>query len=65
MPVATPTIDDVVEKLCNEGCQAVHLYIQQLEQNNPVELLNGLSNKDKEKILHELRAIMAVYDRCQ
>lgn len=65
MPVVASNINDVVETLCTEGCTAVRLYIRQLEQNNPSELLEGLADKEKAQVLDELRAIMAVYDRCR
>lgn len=58
------SVDEVVESLCQEGCEAVHLYIEQLGNNTPHELLDGLSDLEKQTILLELQSIMAVYDRC-
>jgi len=58
------TVDEVVESLCQEGCQAVRLYIKQLENNSPLELLDGLSDLEKQTILLELQSIMSVYGRC-
>lgn len=58
------TVDDAIESLCQEGCQAVHLYIEQLKNNTPIELLDGLSQSEKQHILNELQSIMSVYDRC-
>ena len=58
------TVDEVIETLCQEGCQAVRLYIQQLENNSPFELLEGLSDLEKKTVLLELQSIMSVYDRC-
>lgn len=58
------TADEVIESLCQEGCQAVRLYIEQLQNNSPIELLDGLSDQEKQTVLIELQAIMSVYDRC-
>lgn len=58
------TADEVIELLCQEGCQAVRLYIEQLQNNTPVELLDGLSAEEKQTVLMELQSIMSVYDRC-
>lgn len=56
--------DEIIEALCQEGCQAVRSYIQQLENNSPIELMNGMSELEKQAVLVELQAIMSVYDRC-
>lgn len=65
MSVVAHPIDEIVENLCNEGCKAVRGYIEHLEQNDPIDLLEGLDDIEKTTILKELRSIMAVYDRCQ
>lgn len=64
IPSHVYTVDEVIESLCQEGCQAVRLYIEQLENNSPMELLEGLSDQEKQTVLLELQSIMAVYDRC-
>jgi len=58
------SIDEVIESLCQEGCQAVRLYIEQLQKNSPMELLEGLTDLEKQAVLLELQSIMSVYDRC-
>lgn len=58
------SVDEVIEALCQEGCLAVRNYIAQLENNSPMELLEGLSEPEKQAVLLELRSIMEVYDRC-
>ncbi|MDH5446745.1 MAG: hypothetical protein OEY52_14430 [Gammaproteobacteria bacterium] len=65
IPPHIHSVDEIIEALCQEGCQAVRLYIDQLESNSPIELLNGLDDLEKQKILNELQSIMSVYDRCQ
>lgn len=68
LPNPTPhhvySVDEVIEVLCQEGCRAVRLYIEQLEKNSPLELLDGLSDQEKRAVLLELQSIMAVYNRC-
>lgn len=64
IPPHVYSIDEVIEALCQEGCQAVRLYIEQLEKNTPIELLDGLSELEKQSVLLELHSIMSVYDRC-
>ena len=58
------TADEAIESLCQEGCQAVRLYIEQLQNNSPIELLSGLSDQEKQTVLIELQSIMSVYNSC-
>ena len=64
IPPHVYSVDEVIEALCQEGCQSVRAYIEQLENNTPMELLDGLSEQEKQAVLLELRSIMEVYDRC-
>lgn len=64
IPPHAYTADEVIESLCQEGCQAVRLYIEQLQNNSPIELLDGLSDQEKQTVLIELQSIMSVYNRC-
>lgn len=64
VPPHVYSVDEVIEALCQEGCQAVRAYIEQLENNTPMELLAGLNDLEKQSVLLELHSIMAVYDRC-
>lgn len=64
VPPHVYSVDEVIEALCQEGCQAVRLYIEQLENNTPMELLDGLTDLEKKTVLLELQSIMGVYDRC-
>ncbi len=64
IPPHVYSVDEVIEILCQEGCRAVRLYIEQLESHTPLELLDGLSDLEKQTVLLELHSIMAVYDRC-
>ena len=51
-----------VEQLCAEGCQSVRAYIARLERGEPVPQVADLSHEERQQVLAELRAIMAVYD---
>ena len=64
VPPHVYSVDEVIEALCQEGCQTVRTYIEQLENNTPMELLAGLSDLEKQTVLLELQSIMAVYNRC-
>ena len=61
----TTNIDETVERLCLDGCKAVRLYIQKLENNTPMEQLGNLDAEERDRVLQELKDIMAVYERCE
>jgi len=56
--------EEIIEALCQEGCQAVRNYIEQLQNNSPIELLEDMADTEKQLVLKELQSIMSVYDRC-
>ena len=53
-----------VEAICNLGCRTVNAVIQSLEAGRPIPQTEGLSADAVARVLAELKAIMAVYDRC-
>ena len=58
-------LDDIVEEMCQKGCQAVHRDIRLLENGGVPPEVAGLPGPERQRILGELKAIMAVYgDRC-
>ncbi|MES9833759.1 MAG: hypothetical protein ABW170_16040 [Candidatus Thiodiazotropha sp. L084R] len=58
-------IDQYVEILCQKGCRSVREDIQLLEQGVILPELEVLDDLSRQKVLKELRAIMAVYgDSC-
>jgi len=59
-----PALQSIVEELCNQGCRQVTMYINQIEAGKLPSAMHKLSKKDQEKVLKELKSIMAVYDRC-
>lgn len=54
-------IADCVEILCHKGCKEVSQVIFALEQGEPVAEAGHLDPDERQKVLTELKAIMAVY----
>ncbi|MEJ2346292.1 MAG: hypothetical protein P8076_04260 [Gammaproteobacteria bacterium] len=56
-------VQQCVEALCLNGCEAVRATILALEEDVPVSQTEGLDREQRAAVLRELKAIMAVYDR--
>ena len=54
-------IDSCLENLCQQGCRSVNQVIQQLEQGQVIETIAHLSGTQRQRLLQELKSIMAVY----
>jgi hypothetical protein len=54
-------IDLVLESLCGEGCKAVWGVIENLESGDVLPQTDGLSERELDMLLAELKSIMAVY----
>jgi len=52
-----------IEAMCQQGCDAVRSYINAMEEHLPLSQLDGLDATEKDRVLTELKAIMSVYDR--
>ena len=52
-----------VESICELGCERVNEIIAELESGQRVHETAELSSIDKQTVLHELKAIMAIYNR--
>ena len=63
MPMTSNHVQQRIEAMCQQGCDSVRSYIRAMEENLPLSQLDGLDNNEKERVLTELKAIMAVYDR--
>ena len=65
---STPDIQELIEKICIQGCTITRQYIENLINFEKVntkplpKLLNETSNAQQKEILDELINIMAVYD---
>ena len=58
-------IEQSVENLCSKGCRAVWADIEALEKGRRLPETVGLTAAERRAVIHELRAIMAVYEgRC-
>ena len=62
MPTSSLKINQRIEAVCEAGCEAVRASIQTLESGNEVALTADLSPEESQKVLSELKTIMAVYD---
>ncbi len=56
-------VQQCVEALCLNGCEAVRATILALEARLPVVQIDGLAASERAAVLEELKAIMSVYDR--
>jgi hypothetical protein len=62
MPTFAPHLQDYLDRICADGCQAVRVCIRQLEQGETPARTAALSAEDRQRLLIELKSIMAVYD---
>jgi hypothetical protein len=56
-----PKLQQCVESLCGEGCQAVYRHIEHLENGGSLPQTEPLSYEETQLVLAELKSIMAVY----
>jgi hypothetical protein len=54
-------INSCLEQICEQGCRSVNQVIQQLEQGDVIEEIAYLSRVQQQRLLQELKSIMAVY----
>ena len=54
-------IQDCIEALCQKGCRSVRQSIGALERGEQLPETAGLSPAEIRRVLHELKAVMAVY----
>ena len=62
MTIDDPKLSGYLDRLCNQGCTAVREAIEQMEAGKSLPELAELSNSDQQRLLRELKSIMAVYD---
>ncbi len=55
-------INHCIESLCELGCEQARKTINTLEAGNTVAQTANLNSHQRQLVLHELKAIMAVYD---
>lgn len=55
-------VQSTIESICELGCDRVNDIIDALEHGNTVMETSGLDKTDRQRVLLELKEIMAVYD---
>ena len=55
-------VNQCVEALCSNGCEAVRATISNLENDVVLEQLRDLDADETSIVLNELKSIMSVYD---
>ena len=58
-------VQSCVESICELGCERVNEIIALIEAEKAVDEVSALDRDEQNRVLHELRAIMAVYDQEQ
>ncbi len=64
-PLTDPTLQGIVEAICAKGCRQVWRDLAAWEKGELPGEARALGDADRERVLTELKAIMAVYDSCQ
>ena len=62
MTQLAPHVQDLVESICEQGCQQVNQVIDDIEKGAEPETPLPLANHEKKQLVTELKAIMSVYD---
>lgn len=62
MTIDDPKLSRYLDHLCNQGCTAVREAIEQMEAGNSLPELDNLNQSEQQRLLQELKSIMAVYD---
>ena len=63
LPASLPAhVQSTIESICELGCDRVNETIEVLERGNSVDETRALDKSDQQRVLMELKAIMAVYD---
>jgi hypothetical protein len=60
--IDTTKVERCVERLCNDGCQAVWGYIEALKADRELPQAAALNGAERRRLLAELQQIMAVYE---
>ncbi len=55
--------DHYIDLICQQGCDSVREVISTLEQGRDVDYLPRLEGEERQQLLVELKAVMAVYDQ--
>ncbi|MGB5397801.1 MAG: hypothetical protein WBN96_11685 [Gammaproteobacteria bacterium] len=53
----------IVDDICGDGCNRVNHIIKTLQKDEVIEAMEALSAVERQRVLDELREIMAVYEQ--
>ncbi len=56
------SLNAIVDLLCQQGCQQVVKTIHSLESGQYPDIIAALNAVERQHVLHELKAVMAIYD---
>jgi len=57
-----PQIEHCLEQICGQGCKTVYLIIREMQNGHHPPCAAALSALQQNVLLHELQAVMAVYN---
>jgi len=60
--LSSEQVSQCIDALCQCGCDAVRATISALESGVVVPQIETLSENERQQVLDELKAVMAVYD---
>ena len=58
-----PNIEHAIDAICALGCDVVTAYIHSLRQGQTRPEYQLLNHAERDRLLHELQSIMAVYEQ--
>jgi hypothetical protein len=62
MGINPAKVEACIERICDRGSVIVGETIQCLEEAGDVTELRALSDGERDRVLHELRALMAIFE---
>ena len=61
----SPHLQQIIEKLCGNGCRRVRDIIREIETGQKQKEMADLTADETRLVLTELKSIMDVYDKCR
>ena len=57
------SVEEHVEHICEQGCRVVRKTIDDFDHGQQIADLQNLSNTERDRVMSELKDIMAVYEK--
>lgn len=57
------SVEEHVEHICEQGCRVVRKAIDDFDHGQQIADLQNLSNTERDRVMAELKDIMAVYEK--